>query len=225
MAFLGALEGLGSAVEAGSSFLSAIADEGAAATGTASGLYGAARAADYIHPKQWSEIVGMKRSDPPVTPVTPPRRVRRRFQVPGPPRKILRPPMANPPVVKRPEMFFWLPTETRQRIARVRRAKWKLRHFRNSRAASKIQRAFRRNYFRRPKRSSFVKYSKYSRPKWISSGTPYWNRDFTRVIYPKGYWGTEDFGPLRRLKHRASRVYNRRTAYNKRRRDKVPWLY
>lgn len=212
------LEGVGSAVEGAYGLGSAVLDEGAAATGAAGGLYTAARAADYVNPSSWRNFAEGRHERPPATPPRPKRT--RRDPPPRPPRPT-RPPMANHRVISRPEFFHWLPTTSRKRIARRQRSRWKTRHFRKSsfyrkwHSARKIQRAFRRNYFRKPKSSSFVKYAKYTRPVYVQP-RPYWNHDFTKLIYPRPVLDSkigEPYGKLRRLKHRAGRVWSRRRKY------------
>lgn len=147
---------------------------------------------------------------------TPQRPIRR--EPPQRPSRPSAPPRPPARVVPSREMFNWLDLPTRQKIARVRRANWKQRHYRKSSfyrkwsAARKIQRAFRKNYYRFPKRSSYAKFAKYTRPKFIQP-RPYWNYDFTRKIYPDPFWDTsigEPYGKLKRYHRRTDRVRFRR---------------
>nr|QXP07785.1 MAG: hypothetical protein [Arizlama virus] len=218
MAFVAGIEGLTSAAELAAAGIADAIDYIPPSVRAFTGAAGTVGGLNYGAYKMLSQNVGHKRSyhDDDEPPSTPPRVQRPRVVPSRPPRPTAAARVA--PVVPSREMFAWLDTTSRRKIARVRRARWKTRHFRNSSyfrrysAARKIQRAFRRNYYRRPKSSSYVKYSKYKNPKLLS-GRPYWNHNFTRQIYPRPYLDSrvgESYGKLRRLKHRAGRVHFRR---------------
>lgn len=139
---------------------------------------------------------------------------RKRKKVPHAPRNVVE--------ARRQWFAVFANKKQRVRLARQRRARYlssrykvqrsRLAHFRKSIAARKIQRAFRKNYFRKPKSSSHRYYQKYRRPRFVQP-RPYWSHNFKYKIFPRGFWENSygvPTGPLRRLRHRSGRVHFRR---------------